>query len=87
MQTKQLWSWLPDRFQVKQPVLLYTSDEHGTNMDTMFSMSQDMEPTVLLIKTTRSGPISHIIGALYGDYIGYITPITDTAYLYSYRIL
>ena len=52
---------------MKQPVLLYTSDEHGTNMDTMFSMSHDSEPILLLVKTTRSGPNSHIIGALYAD--------------------
>lgn len=65
VQTKQLWSWLPDRFQVMQPELLYTSDEHGTNMDTLFSMAQEHEPTILLVKTTRTAATAtHIIGAL-----------------------
>ncbi|CAG7717920.1 unnamed protein product [Allacma fusca] len=47
-----LWSWLPLRITMYQPVLLYTTEEHGCSLTTFFNRVDNHEPTILLIKTT-----------------------------------
>ncbi|ODN04600.1 TBC1 domain family member 24 [Orchesella cincta] len=47
-----LWQWLPVRITMYQPVLLYTSDEHGCSLTTFFNRVENHEPTILIIKTT-----------------------------------
>lgn len=47
-----IWSWLPARYAVCQPELLYTSEEHGTSLRTLYTRIENHQPTLILIKTT-----------------------------------
>ncbi|XP_036362769.1 GTPase-activating protein skywalker-like isoform X2 [Octopus sinensis] len=46
-----IWSWLPARSAVCQPKLLYTSEEHGVSLRTLYVMTEEYEPTIIVIKT------------------------------------
>ncbi|KAF4523265.1 hypothetical protein B566_EDAN006888 [Ephemera danica] len=46
-----VWSWLPIRITMYQPVLLYTTEEHGCSLTTFFVRVEKHEPTILIIKT------------------------------------
>ncbi|XP_026818717.1 GTPase-activating protein skywalker-like isoform X4 [Rhopalosiphum maidis] len=46
-----LWSWLPVRITMYQPILLYTTEEHGCSLTTFYVRVEHHEPTLLLIKT------------------------------------
>ncbi|XP_047107589.1 GTPase-activating protein skywalker [Schistocerca piceifrons] len=49
-----LWSWLPVRITMYQPVLLYTTEEHGCSLTTFFVRVEHHEPTLLMIKTCNN---------------------------------
>ncbi|NXU80477.1 TBC24 protein, partial [Oreotrochilus melanogaster] len=49
---RDIWSWIPERFALCQPVLLFTTLEHGCSLSRFYSHSDGHEPTLLLIKTT-----------------------------------
>ncbi|KAH3811050.1 GTPase-activating protein skywalker-like [Dreissena polymorpha] len=48
-----VWTWLPNRFSVCQPELLYTTEEHGTSLVTLYQRVENHQPTVIVIKTTN----------------------------------
>lgn len=48
-----IWTWLPPRFAVCQPELLYTSEEHGTSLMTLYTRVESYQPTLIFIKTTN----------------------------------
>ncbi|ESP00285.1 hypothetical protein LOTGIDRAFT_141064 [Lottia gigantea] len=54
-----IWSWLPPRLAVCQPTLLYTSEEHGTSLRTLYSKVEDYHQTIIVIQTT----VGEIFGA------------------------
>ncbi|KAL4083278.1 hypothetical protein QTP88_028608 [Uroleucon formosanum] len=49
-----LWSWLPVRITMYQPILLYTTEEHGCSLTTFYVRVEHHEPTLLLIKTCNN---------------------------------
>ncbi|NWS46154.1 TBC24 protein, partial [Probosciger aterrimus] len=49
---RDIWSWIPERFALCQPLLLFTTSEHGCSLSRFYSHSEGHEPTLLLIKTT-----------------------------------
>lgn len=49
-----LWSWLPVRITMYQPVLLYTTEEHGCSLTTFYIRVEQHEPTLLMIKTCNN---------------------------------
>ncbi|NWW43333.1 TBC24 protein, partial [Pedionomus torquatus] len=49
---RDIWSWIPERFALCQPLLLFTTLEHGCSLSRFYSHSEGHEPTILLIKTT-----------------------------------
>ncbi|XP_064615353.1 GTPase-activating protein skywalker-like [Liolophura sinensis] len=49
-----IWGWLPARYTVCQPQLLYTSEEQGISLRTLYSKIDHQEPTLFVIKTTRN---------------------------------
>jgi len=49
-----LWTWLPVRITMYQPVLLYTTEEHGCSLTTFYVRVEHHEPTVLMIKTCNN---------------------------------
>ncbi|XP_071454255.1 GTPase-activating protein skywalker isoform X1 [Hetaerina americana] len=48
-----LWSWLPVRITMYQPILLYTTEEHGCSLTTFFVRVEQHEPTILIVKTSN----------------------------------
>lgn len=49
-----LWSWLPVRITMYQPMLLYTTEEHGCSLTTFYYRVEQHEPTLLMIKTCNN---------------------------------
>ncbi|XP_050427329.1 GTPase-activating protein skywalker-like isoform X4 [Adelges cooleyi] len=49
-----LWSWLPVRITMYQPILLYTTEEHGCSLTTFYVRVEQHEPTLMLIKTCNN---------------------------------
>ncbi|XP_039216772.1 TBC1 domain family member 24 isoform X2 [Crotalus tigris] len=49
---RDIWSWIPERFALCQPLLLFTTSEHGFSLNRFYSHCEGQEPTLLLIKTT-----------------------------------
>ena len=53
-----LWSWLPVRITMYQPILLYTTEVHGCSLTTFYIRVENHEPTLLMIKTCNNEVIS-----------------------------
>ncbi|XP_053310116.1 TBC1 domain family member 24-like [Spea bombifrons] len=49
-----LWSWIPERFSLYPPALLFSTLEHGYSLQRFYSHCEGSEPTILLIKTTAN---------------------------------
>jgi len=56
---KEVYQWLPRRFTLNQPKLIYSTSEHGTSLSTFFNKVTGHEPTFIVIKTDQS----EVIGA------------------------
>uniref|UniRef100_A0A8U7P651 TBC1 domain family member 24 n=1 Tax=Corvus moneduloides TaxID=1196302 RepID=A0A8U7P651_CORMO len=48
-----VWSWIPERFSLFPPLLLFSTSEHGCSLQRFYTCCEGYEPTVLLIKTTE----------------------------------
>ncbi|WAR28276.1 SKY-like protein, partial [Mya arenaria] len=48
-----VWTWLPTRYAVCQPELLFTTEEHGTSLVTLYQRVENYQPTIIVIKTTK----------------------------------
>ncbi|NWX31065.1 TBC24 protein, partial [Notiomystis cincta] len=48
-----VWSWIPERFSLFPPLLLFSTSEDGCSLQRFYSRCEGYEPTVLLIKTTE----------------------------------
>ncbi|KYO40810.1 TBC1 domain family member 24 [Alligator mississippiensis] len=48
-----IWSWIPERFSLFPPVLLFSTSDDGYSLQRFYSCCEGYEPTVLLLKTTR----------------------------------
>ena len=51
-QLRCIWSWLPLRITMYQPIMLYTTEEHGCSLTTFFNKCERHEPTIVMIKTS-----------------------------------
>ncbi|XP_026206869.1 TBC1 domain family member 24 isoform X2 [Anabas testudineus] len=49
---RDIWSWIPERFALCQPQLLFTTSTHGCSLNRFYSHCEGHEPTLLLIRTT-----------------------------------
>ncbi|XP_067101059.1 TBC1 domain family member 24 [Osmerus mordax] len=47
-----IWSWIPERFALCQPQLLFTTSNHGCSLNRFYSHCEGYEPTLMLIRTT-----------------------------------
>ncbi|KAK1794823.1 hypothetical protein P4O66_009893 [Electrophorus voltai] len=50
---REIWAWLPERFALCQPQLLFSTATHGCSISRFYSHCEGHEPTLLLIKTTE----------------------------------
>uniref|UniRef100_A0A8C3PZI1 TBC1 domain family member 24 n=1 Tax=Chrysolophus pictus TaxID=9089 RepID=A0A8C3PZI1_CHRPC len=48
-----IWSWIPERFSLFPPLLLFSTSEDGCSLQRFYSCCEGYEPTVLLLKTTE----------------------------------
>ncbi|NXU49909.1 TBC24 protein, partial [Turnix velox] len=48
-----VWSWIPERFSLFSPLLLFSTSEDGYSLQRFYTCCEGYEPTVLLIKTTE----------------------------------
>lgn len=62
-----LWSWLPVRITMYQPVLLYTTEEHGCSLTTFFVRVEQHEPTLLMIKTCNNEVFGAYCSSRWGE--------------------
>ncbi|XP_051925366.1 TBC1 domain family member 24 [Hippocampus zosterae] len=49
---RDIWSWIPERFALCQPQLLFTTSAHGCSLNRFYERCEGYEPTLLLIRTT-----------------------------------
>lgn len=49
-----LWGWLPSRFRIRDPVLLYSTHTQGYNLANISNSLQAIHPTILIIKTRNA---------------------------------
>ncbi|XP_056119658.1 TBC1 domain family member 24 [Rhinichthys klamathensis goyatoka] len=49
---RDVWSWIPERFALCQPQLLFTTSTHGCSLNRFYSHCEGYEPTLMLIRTT-----------------------------------
>ncbi|XP_028333038.1 TBC1 domain family member 24 isoform X2 [Gouania willdenowi] len=49
---RDIWSWIPERFALCQPQLLFTTSHHGCLLNRFYLHCEGYEPTLLLIRTT-----------------------------------
>ncbi|XP_043945183.1 TBC1 domain family member 24 isoform X2 [Protopterus annectens] len=58
---REIWSWIPERFALSQPMQIFTTAEHGCSLTRFYTLCEGHEPTILLIKT--------ITGEICGAYL------------------
>lgn len=46
-----IWNWLPQRLSVYSPSMLFTTQEDGTSFNTLFNILDDLEYSLIVIKT------------------------------------
>ncbi|KAJ3634194.1 hypothetical protein MTP99_011098 [Tenebrio molitor] len=62
-----LWSWLPVRITMYQPILLYTTEEHGCSLTTFYVRVEHHEPTLLMIKTCNNEVFGAYCSSRWGE--------------------
>ncbi|XP_072916181.1 TBC1 domain family member 24 isoform X2 [Hemitrygon akajei] len=50
---REIWSWIPERFALCQPMLIFSTMDHGYSLNRFYSHCEGYEPTIILIKTTK----------------------------------
>ncbi|XP_038676136.1 TBC1 domain family member 24 isoform X3 [Scyliorhinus canicula] len=51
---REIWSWIPERFALCQPMLIFTTLDHGYSLNRFYAHCEGYEPTIILIKTTEA---------------------------------
>ncbi|CAF0775621.1 unnamed protein product [Rotaria sp. Silwood1] len=62
-----LWNWLPARLSLSQPVLVFTTQEHGFRLQTLLEKIDDIEYSILVIKTTNGEIFGAFCAGLWSD--------------------
>ena len=60
---RALWSWIPKRYKSLDVELLFSAENDGYRLLTMYRMCADREPQILFIQTTTN----HVFGAYMSD--------------------
>ncbi|XP_010903392.1 TBC1 domain family member 24 [Esox lucius] len=51
---RDIWSWIPERFALCEPQLLFTTSTHGCSLNRFYAHVEGNEPTLLLLRTCDS---------------------------------
>ena len=54
MQFEKIWSWLPNRFRIRDPSLCFNSKKDGYSLITFYQKNYNVDASILLIKTTKN---------------------------------
>jgi hypothetical protein len=54
-----LWNWLPVRLSLSQPVLVFTTQEHGFRLQSLLEKIDEIEYSIIIIKSTN-GEVSFL---------------------------
>jgi hypothetical protein len=57
-----LYEWIPMRYRITDPVLLFSSNTDGYSFKTLFKKVEDQEPTLLFIKTADGNVRVSVVG-------------------------
>lgn len=49
-----IWNWVPQRLTVYTPQLLFTTQENGTSLHTLFNAIDHLEYSLIVIKTFQN---------------------------------
>eukprot|EP01105_Mastigella_eilhardi_P022911 TRINITY_DN5716_c0_g1_i1.p1 TRINITY_DN5716_c0_g1~~TRINITY_DN5716_c0_g1_i1.p1 ORF type:complete len:691 (-),score=139.07 TRINITY_DN5716_c0_g1_i1:63-1985(-) len=62
-QLKTVWKWIPPRFRILEPSLLFTTAKDGYSLGTLFSKCEDQFPLLILIRSAEN----NIFGAFISE--------------------
>jgi len=62
-----LWNWLPVRLSLSQPVLVFTTQEHGFRLQTLLEKINEIEYSILIIKATNGEIFGAFCAGLWSD--------------------
>lgn len=62
-----LWSWIPQRLSVYNPNMLYTSQEHGTSVNTLLNVLDELEYCIIVVKTFQDEIFGAFCSGLWND--------------------
>ncbi|CAF0821902.1 unnamed protein product [Adineta steineri] len=62
-----LWNWLPVRFSIAQPSLVFTTEEHGFRLQTLLNKIDEIEYSILIIKATNGEIFGAFCAGLWSD--------------------
>ncbi|CAF0933505.1 unnamed protein product [Adineta steineri] len=62
-----LWNWLPVRLSLTQPHLVFTTQEHGFRLQTLLDKINEIEYSILIIKTTNGEIFGGFCAGLWSD--------------------
>jgi hypothetical protein len=51
---RTIWSWLPERFTIKTPQLIFTTLENGNSLNTLYNRIDLLEHCLIVIKTIQN---------------------------------
>ncbi|XP_022648993.1 TBC1 domain family member 24-like isoform X3 [Varroa jacobsoni] len=66
-QLERLWPHLPSRFTVVKPYIIFSSNEHGTSLRNFLHMVDEVEPLIILIKTTEAEIFGAFCSSAWGE--------------------
>jgi len=67
-----LWSWIPPRLRLSEVELLFTTNENGYNLGTMYEMTKEHNQLIIAIETTD--------GSIFGAYLSGGLSIPDESH-------
>ncbi|CAM4812245.1 unnamed protein product [Rotaria magnacalcarata] len=62
-----LWNWLPARLSLSQPAVVFTTDEHGFRLQTLLNKVDELEYSILVVKTTNGEIFGAFCAGLWSD--------------------
>ncbi|KAG8431133.1 hypothetical protein GDO86_019366 [Hymenochirus boettgeri] len=89
LEMRTVWSWIPERFSLCPPVLLFSTMEHGYSLQRFFSHCEGFEPTVLIIKTTAEEVCGAFLSSDWAErkkYCGQVSTYFGTGECFVFRV-
>ncbi|XP_074593014.1 GTPase-activating protein skywalker-like [Brevipalpus obovatus] len=63
-----LWEWIPERTLIQDPEIIFCTDVHGNSLNTFFTKTENIEQTILLIKTVENEVFGAFCSASWSDW-------------------